>query len=110
MINIINISAATVKKNEISNPEQEYINYIEVMDISPFRDNQLVYYDLEDVDGGIISRLLYFFKFLIIFTFFFSLIVCVYYSLNDKYIIEEIFYFFYDKFEIKAIGDHPLPH
>lgn len=80
------------------------------MDISPVGDNQLVDYDLEYDDGGIISRLLCYFKFLVMFAFFFSLITFVYFSFYDKYIIDRIFYFLYNGFEIKAIGDHPLPH
>ena len=108
--NITYISAAAVKKNEISNSQQEYINHIELMNIAPVGDNQLVDYDLENDDRGIISRLLCYFKFLVMFTFFFSLITFVYFSFYDKYIIDRIIYFLYNGFEIKAIGDHPLPH
>ena len=77
------------------------------MDIAPFRDTVGDDYDLENDDGGLISRLFYYFKFLFKFLIIFlSLIICVYFSLKHY----NLCLFFDKNFDYKAIGDHPLPH
>ena len=47
--------------------EQECVKNIEMVEIAPLKDTELDANVLEDNDGGIISRLLYYFHFLLFF-------------------------------------------